>query len=143
MKLTEEQIKYIAEQLDSGCDCHYNTKTNKILTLPTEENMMYADEDEWEKEIREVEENQDDIITFEVPASFEAFRIMEGFIDTVDDDVLRGRLLSAINRRRPFQNFKREIENSGKYRQLWFAYKSDWYQKYVRNQIDVGFSTEG
>jgi hypothetical protein len=37
---------------------------------------------------------------------------METFVDTIPDRKVRERLLSALNRRSPFRNFKDEVETS-------------------------------
>jgi hypothetical protein len=50
---------------------------------------------------------------------------MENFLEVVDDQNLRGRLFSALNKRKPFNNFKQIIDYSGDYREKWFKFKRD------------------
>lgn len=136
IKLTEQQIAEIAEYLDAGMTCHYNLKTGKIIFVPDFNHMLYADENDWREELDELDENWDDYFTFEPMTSRESFLVMADFIDTVDDRKLQDRLVNALNRRRPFRNFKWEIDNSGPYRQMWFDYKEKRYIEAVKKQIE-------
>ena len=47
---------------------------------------------------------------------------MEGFADKVPDGRLQQKLINALNKKRPFANFKYIIDNSV-YRQDWFDYR--------------------
>ncbi|MGQ1948702.1 hypothetical protein ACT3CD_16545 [Geofilum sp. OHC36d9] len=48
---------------------------------------------------------------------------MADFAESVDDTRLQDKLINALNRPNPFQNFKWQIDNSGEYRQQWFDFK--------------------
>ena len=136
MKLTEQQIQNIAEYLDTGMTCHYNLKTGKIIFIPDFNHMLYADENDWREELDELDENWDDYFTFEPMSSRESFFVMADFVDTVEDQILQNRLVNALNRRKPFRNFKWEIDNSGEYRQKWFDFKEQRQIEAVKAQID-------
>jgi hypothetical protein len=62
---------------------------------------------------------------------------MVDFAESVDDTKLRDKLISALNRPKPFQNFKWQIDNSGEYRQQWFDFKKMCYIQWVKEQIDL------
>ena len=136
MKLTEQQIKEVVDNLDGGMRCFYNLKSGVIKILPNYENMMIADEELWEKEIEELDKNWDDYFEFEALTSRASFMIMDDFVDTVDDQILQGRLINALNRPKPFRNFKWEIDNSGVYREKWFDFKEMRYIEAVKQQIE-------
>jgi len=55
---------------------------------------------------------------------------MEYFIDEIDDNNLQNRLINALNRRKPFANFKYIVETS-KYRQQWFDFRQKQWEYYV------------
>jgi len=80
-------ITNIAQELDCGFDCYYNSKTNEIITIPSfsqfsnEEDLEEAFRDNLEK----IEENRTDLIKFEALAGFESFKIMEQFIEQLPD----------------------------------------------------------
>jgi hypothetical protein len=58
------------------------------------------------------------LIEIEPPMPGESFRIMEDFIYSLPENAheLKSKLVQALNRRKPFQNFKYVIDGSGKYR---------------------------
>lgn len=136
MKLTDKQIEEIAENLDCGMRCFYNLKTGEIKTILNFDSWMGADEEPWEEELNEIEENWVDYFEFDQFESHESFQIMVDFAENVNDIRLQNNLINALNRRKPFQNFKWQIDNSGEYRQLWFDFKKMRYIQWVKEQID-------
>ncbi len=137
MKLTEKQIEEIADNLDCGMRCFYNFKTGEIKTLLNFDNWIGADEEPWEEESKEIDENWDDYFEFTGFEAHESFRIMVDFAERIDDTKLRDQLINALNRPKPFRNFKWQIDNSGEYRQQWFDYKKMRYVQWVKEQIDL------
>jgi len=137
MKPTEEQIKEIAEDLECGLKCYYNTKSGEIKSIIDFDRYYGADEELWEEDLNHIEENWDDYIEFTGFESHESFQIMADFAKSVDDEKLQYRLFNALNRRKPFQNFKWQIDNSGHYRQLWFNFRSKRYKDWVKEQIEI------
>lgn len=49
--------------------------------------------------------------------------VMTAFAEIVDNPFVRERLIKALNKSKPFRNFKWEIENSGKYSTRRFEFK--------------------
>ncbi len=137
MKLTEKQINEIAEQLDCGLRCFYNRKTGEIKMLINQNHWIGADETLWEEDSDEIDENWPDYFEFEGFETHESFKIMADFADTVDNPILQKKLFNALNKSRPFRNFKWLIDNSGEYRQQWFDYKHRRYVDWVKEQIDI------
>ncbi|WP_339739448.1 UPF0158 family protein [uncultured Sunxiuqinia sp.] len=137
MKLTEKQIEEIADNLDCGMRCFYNLKTGGIKTLLNFDSWIGADEEPWEEEAKEIDENLDDYFEFEGFETHESFRIMADFAERIDDPKLQDQLINALNRPKPFRNFKWQIDNSGEYRQQWFDYKKMRYIQRVKEQIDL------
>ena len=137
INFTDDQIKEISQNLDAGMRCFYNTETAEIKILPDFENQLYAEQEMWAEAIEEIDSEFDKYVVFEVVPSHESFKIMEEFIETVNDNKLQNRLLNAINRSKPFRNFHAEIDNSGKYRQQWFDFKHQKYIEWVKDQIEV------
>jgi len=137
MKPTEKQIEEIAENLDCGMRCFYNLKTGEIKTLLDFDSWIGADEELWEEESKEIDENWDDYFEFEGFESYESFKIMEDFAEIVEDTKLQNKLINALNRPKPFRNFKWQINNSGDYRQQWFDFKKMRYIQWIKEQIDL------
>ncbi len=137
MKLIEKQIEEIADNLDCGIRCFYNIKTGEIKTLLNFDNWIGADEESWEDESKEIDENWDDYFEFEGFDSNDSFKIMVDFAEKIDDTRLQNELINALNRPKPFRNFKWQIDNSGKYRQQWFDFKKMRYIEWIKEQIDL------
>lgn len=136
MTPTEKQIEEIADELDCGMVCYFHLKTGEIKTLPDFDNNFYADEEPWEEYIKEIDDNRDDYFQFEGMRSYDSFKIMADFTDSLEDSKLQEKLINALNRRKPFQNFKWHIDNSGEYRQQWFDFKRRRYIEWVKEQMD-------
>ncbi len=137
IKLSESQIKDIAEELEIGMKCFIHKETGEMISYPDELKGFMIDEELWEEQIGRVEKDGDSYIEIEGMDSQSSFRLMEDFIDTVEDKNLSARLDYALSRPKPFQNFKYEIDYSGEYRQKWFDYKSQRTIEWVREQLNL------
>ena len=137
INLTDQQIKEIAELLDAGMVCYYNKKTGEIKSVIDFDSNPGADEELWEDDIKELEDNDEDYIHFESYTSRESFEVMADFAENVDNTGLRKKLIYALNNRKPFQNFKWQIDNSGEYRQKWFDFKNNRYIEFVKDQLEA------
>jgi hypothetical protein len=130
-------IKEIAQELDCGSDCYYNPKTDEIIAIPNFSS--FSDEDEFrecfKKDLKTVKKNKTDLIKIEVLESFESFKIMEQFIDQIDDLVFKTKLENILQNKKPFQNFKNSIDNSD-FRQKWFDFKKLKLEKIVEIQLN-------
>jgi hypothetical protein len=78
--------------------------------------------------------NPDKFFPIEHSTSSKAFEVMEAFVETVRDNRLRLQLLSALQRKKPFANFKYIIDNSV-LRQNWFQFRDEAYAKLQRNGL--------
>ncbi len=136
MKLTDKQIDEIADNLDSGMKCYYNLKTGEIKTIVNFDNWIGADEEPWEEDTKEIEANCDNYFEFEGLPTHESFRLMADFAENLDNNSLQERLVNALNKSKPFRNFKWQIDNSGDYRQEWFNFKKSRYVDWVKGQIN-------
>ncbi len=137
MKLTEEQIKQIAGELEGGLRCYYNLKTGEIKQILDFDRWPSGDDGLWEEEIKEIEDNRDDYFEFVGFESFESYKIMADFAESLDNEEIRSKLITALNMPSPFRNFKWQIDNSGEYRQQWFDFKSMRYIQWVKEQIEL------
>ncbi len=137
MKLNEKQIEEIADNLDSGMRCFYNLKTGEIKTLLNTDSWIGADEELWKEESEEINDNWADYFEFEGFKSHDSFQLMTDFAERVDDSKLQDKLRNALNRPKPFRNFKWQIDNSGVFRQQWFDFKKMRYIHWVKEQVDL------
>ncbi len=135
-------IKEIAQELDCGFDCYYNSKTNEIVTIPNVSHI--ADEDDFKEafqdDLEKVKKHQADFVKIEVLQSFESFKIMELFVEQLPDIKLQAELENVLANKKPFQNFKNRIDHSN-FRQNWFDFKQSKLEKIVENQLNRGKSS--
>lgn len=136
--ISEELIKEISEQLDCGFRVHIHKLSKNIIFSPNHEQFSYIDEDEnpWAEEIEELEKNYLDYFEIDKWQSREAFDMMVEFTEQLNNKLLQKRLFEALNKRKPFREFKIIIENLSEYRQSWFDFKDKWQQAYVERQLD-------
>ena len=106
-------IKEIAQELDCGNTCYYNSKTNKIIAIP--DFSTFPDEEEFrihfETELESVETQKADLIKINKIESVASFQIMKQFINEVTDSHFKLELENALQKKKPFQNFKFLIDN--------------------------------
>ena len=133
IKLTDEQISDIAQELEIGMVCYVHKETGELKSHPDE--MM--DEELWEEVIDEIDRDSESYIRIEGMDSRESYRLMERFIDTVEDKQLALRLSNAINVSKPFHNFRYELDYSDEYLNKWYAFKSNQMVEWVKDQINL------
>lgn len=119
--------------------CFLHLKNGKIETTPDFLNSDWfgQDTEPWQETLDKLDENWGDYFEFEKMTSHESFEIMADFAGIVDNQNLQDRLIHALNKSKPFRNFKWEIDNSGEYRQKWFVYKNQRLIEFVKTQIEL------
>lgn len=132
-------IKKIAQELDSGFNCYYNSKTDEIVAIP---NFSQFSDDEDFKEafndsLEKVKKHKTDFIKIETLESFESFKIMELFVEQMSDQNLKAELENVLANKKPFQNFKHKVDHSD-FRQNWFEFKQKELEKRVENELERG-----
>jgi hypothetical protein len=136
--LTIEQIKEIAEQLDCGFSCFIKKNTRETIFLYGDEDDFFeAEDDAWADDRKKIRKKPRDYLEIEKMESWDSFRIMEDFANIIDSVKLRGDLIYVLNQKKPFSKFKYVIDNSGEYREKWFAFKAERIQEWVKEQVDM------
>ena len=127
-------VSKIAEELLADMVCFVNGDTLEIESAPQ---ALIKDPFEYEFTTGDTaedwdlkHENWENCITVEPMESFESFSIMERFTNEVDDLSFRKKLSKALQRKKPFSNFKYLIESSD-YRQQWFDFLQAETEEYV------------
>ena len=136
--LKQNIIKNIAQELDCGCDCYLNVKTDEVIAIPR--NIYVSDHDDFTKAFEEdftrIENNKTDFIKFDVLESYESFKIMELFVHQLTDQNLKAELGNILENKKPFQNFKNKIDQSH-FRQDWFDFKQREIEKKVATELKI------
>jgi wyosine [tRNA(Phe)-imidazoG37] synthetase (radical SAM superfamily) len=136
LTISDEKIKEIAESINAGLICYYHIKTGDIISCPDPVKWLGVDDEEFEEELKNIEEDCDNYIVFEGMETHESSRVMEDFAHSVEDNKLQAKLFNALNRRKPFANFKNVIDESGDHRQKWFDFENARYIEWVKYQIE-------
>ena len=140
MKLTEDQVKEVTENLKLGYTAYINPDTGDIKYLIDEG--KYPDAREMFGEEMDEIDAWDYVAELREMPSFEAFRVMEDFAYKVDDD-FHDDLMEALNKGKPFANF-RELVESSEYREEWFEYRNQRYLEYTERLLkeeDIEFES--
>ena len=140
MNIPEEKINQIADLLDFGLRVFYNLKTGEIKDIMVIDNWIDSgliEKGENPDDTEEIDKNRADYYEFENLDSYKSFQIMVDFAESVEDERLRNKLIDALNRSKPYRNFKTIIDYSGPYRNEWFIFKKSRYIEWVKKQIDL------
>lgn len=136
MKISGKQIREISQDLQCGLKTFINKETGEIKSI-LNPNEVYSDSETWEEELEKIENEWIDYSVIEKMESWEAFQVMEDFIEEIKDERLKEDIIKILNRKSPFANFKAEIESSS-YRQKWFDFRDNKYEEYVKEKLDEG-----
>jgi hypothetical protein len=134
--MTDEQIITLADNLECGLRCFVHKESRKIVTIPEAVFETGNDSEEfWEKSFKEIEKDINSYFVIERMQTHESFKLMEKFADLVENKILQQKLVLALNKPKPFSNFKYEVENSGSYKQRWYDFKKQQLIEWVKRQL--------
>src|ERR1051326_4938320 len=130
--LSADQIRDIAQDLDCGFICYVNVETGEHVTIPKDYDLY--DVKAFDEEVKLVKKHRKNYREIEPPMSGESFRIMKNFIYSLPETAheLKAKLVKAMNMHKPFHNFKNVIDDSGEYRDQWFAFKNQRLIEFVK-----------
>jgi Uncharacterised protein family (UPF0158) len=137
LTFTKEQIKEIADQLDSGFRAFYHKQNGELIFVPNTEKHYDMDIEAWQEELHKLDENYLEYKQIQAMESSDSFSVMEDFANQVNDVTLQEKVFNALNRKHPFREFKFVIDNSGEYRNAWFDFKNKQYLEWVENQLII------
>lgn len=129
----EEIVHSIADRISAGSVCYLNVDTMEVEDYPAN-----IDEEEWEAITGEKYNPEylqwENVLTFEPLQPSESFRVMEDFVRQINNSKVQNTLIDILNRRKPFAHFNSYIHNS-KYKEDWFQFRNNAYEKLVRKMI--------
>lgn len=142
LTFTKEQIKEISEQLDCGFRAFYHKQNGELIFVPNEDKFDSMDTDAWQEEQDKLDANFTDYQEVDAMDSNESFRVMADFAEQITDRKLQGELIHALEKKKPFREFKFVIDNSGEYRQHWFDYKNKRQFEWTEEQLNLKSSSD-
>jgi hypothetical protein len=135
LSFSKEQIQEISEQLDCGFRAFYHKQKTNIIFVPDANRHIDMETDAWQEDLDELDRN---FLEYQEIYSMEAkdsFSVMTDFIDQLADRVIQEKLYNALNKNKPFREFKIIIDNSGEHRQKWFDFKNKRYFDWTEEQL--------
>jgi hypothetical protein len=133
--LTEIQFKEISEQIDLCFNCFINKQTSELVFIPSLFDTDSYDTEFFDDEIEKIEANTNDYYKIECPNSNISFKFMLEFTESIDDrEKIKSKLIEALNKNKPFREFKFTLDNSDIFRMKWFEFKSNKLIQYVKEQ---------
>ncbi|RYY41262.1 MAG: hypothetical protein EOO08_02995 [Chitinophagaceae bacterium] len=136
MRVDESILKRISEQLLSGFKVFLHRETGDVVTI-RDIDLFMDEEDSWGDDRKKVEADPERYLEFEPMESRDSYRMMQNFINQLDDAGLADRLANAIEKKRPFAHFNAEIDASGPYREHWFKFRDEQYLQWTREQWEA------
>ena len=133
-----ELVPKIADKIDAGFVCYLNPETLEMEEIPKHHfnDPEIFDFDSGEPLLPEEWEfsKWESYFVINPPDYDEAYQIMYEFAENVNDEKFSTKLFQVLDQRKPFAKFKTFILNSA-HRNDWFAFKKQWLEKYVGDQI--------
>jgi hypothetical protein len=131
-KIMDKELKIDSANLINALEDHTGS-FNYYLDLENG-NVVSLSRDNFEEEFEEdpvdsdgynheiVENNTDRFIFIDPIDSRESFKIMEDFVSTILNDLIKNTLSSALSKRKPFRNFKDELNHLPEIQKEWYKY---------------------
>jgi hypothetical protein len=135
MEVPREILNDIADSMEAGFKCFIHRETFEVVTYLNPDQYPEMDPKDWKDEIDKVRKNKKKFIEIENMTSSDSFRVMEEFTDSLDNNTTKVSLLTALQGRKPFANFKHQVETSGDFRNLWFEFRREKNIEWVANQL--------
>jgi len=137
MELEENLIKEIASQLEIGLVSFLNLKTGIPIFVPDENDPDAYDSMEfYQEDLKKINSNQNDYIKIKKMPSGNAFRVMKKFTEGVENRIIQEKLFQALNKSKPFRNFRNVIDYNHNVREDWFKFKTQKYIEWVKQNIE-------
>lgn len=136
IEIDTNSIKEIAEQLECNFRAYIHKKNGQMIFIPNEDVMPEIDMDEWNDEIKQLENDYANYFEIDKWTSREAFEMMNDFAEQLTDNKqLQSELFVALNKKKPFREFMFVIDDAGDYRQVWFDFRNKQQHEFVAKQL--------
>ena len=140
MGISQQILSDLADDIEMGFVCFIHKETFEVVSYPDPDRFGDMETEMWKSEISKIKRQKKKFIQIEKKDSFQKFKVMRQFVDSLENNSTKVALLIALEGPKPFANFKDNIHNSGDYRDLWFAFLKKRNIEWIRNQIDSELS---
>lgn len=129
---SKDPLIEIAHSLDLGKLCFVHKHKGEVVFLATDDPVML--DDEGLADLDWVEDNPNSFIRLERPDSKTAFRNMQKFIETFDDESQKNELYEMLRGPRPFFNFNQAMKKAKK-GAAWEAFRISAIREHVEQVL--------
>lgn len=130
---SKDPLIEIAHSLDLGQLCFVHKNKGEVVILITDDEAMLDDEGLADLDL--VENNPDSYIRLERPDSKAAFRFMQKFVETFEDESQKNALYELLRGPRPFFNFNLAMRKA-KMGAAWEAFRVNAIRDYVEQVLE-------
>ena len=110
MELEKKQLfRDIAEEVNLGQTCYLDKETKAFFCVPNFDEDASA-EDALETELAKLKKERQDFIKLEQPDSTSGYKMMEDFVQSIDDFEIQSDFMEALYYERPFASFKQKVK---------------------------------
>ncbi len=135
MEVPKEILNEIADNLELGFKCYLSVNTLEIISFPDPDQYSDMENDVWKEEITKFRKGKKKFIEIEQMIPSDGFRVMADFVDSLPDNSTKIRLQNALEGRKPFANFKYQVNNSDEYREQWFTFRRQRNIEWIQNKL--------
>lgn len=135
MEVSKQILDNIADSLEAGFKGFIHRDTFEVVTYLDPGRYFDLDPVTYKEEMDKIKKNKKKFIEIEEMDSRESFRVMEEFAESLETSTTKIKLITALEGHKPFANFKHQIENSGDFRQLWFAFRREKNIEWIKNHL--------
>lgn len=129
---SKDPLIEIAHSLDLGMYCFVHRNKGEVIILSTDDEAML--DDKGLRDLDLVENNPNSYLRLERPDSKTAFRSMQKFIETFEDESEKEALYELLRGPRPFHHFNQAMKNAKK-GAAWEAFRLNAIRDYVERVL--------
>ncbi|MBA4305088.1 MAG: hypothetical protein C0424_12735 [Sphingobacteriaceae bacterium] len=130
---SKDPLIEIAHSLDMGMLCYVHKNKGEVVILATDDEAMLDDEGLADLDL--VENNPNSYIRLERPDSKAAFRFMQKFIETFENDDRKQALYDLLRGPRPFHHFSHAMKKSKK-GAAWEVFRVNAIRDHVEKELE-------
>ena len=133
-------LENLINEIENDFDCGmkvFISKTNfKIISLPNFDDSFFEENEAWNEQVNELNRDGESYVEINIWDSSFSYEIMKSFAENVCENPLKNKLLKALDKKKPFQEFKYVITFENENRQKWFEYKKMKQKNYVERELN-------
>lgn len=130
---SKDPLIELAHGLDLGMYCYVHKNKGEVVILTTEDEAMLDEEELANLEL--VENNPNSYVRLERPDSKTAFRAMQKFIETFEDEAKKEELYELLRGPRPFFNFNLAMRKA-KLGAAWETFRVNAIRAYIERRLE-------